>query len=121
VEIFPEIWGLEFIRTVFGRNGVLKNRSYIESIMYVKADYRVSDMTSFQEQFLLFVGGGVLVDVAGPSFRREKLISDFRDCQIFIDTIYVPKQRKLYQITTKLPKHCNIFQMAIKYSNIFHS
>jgi hypothetical protein len=47
-------------------------------------------------------------------------------CQILLGTIYQngEKYTKLplnYQIATKLPNGLNIFQMVIKYTNLFHS
>jgi hypothetical protein len=55
--------------------------------------------------------------------------SSTQGCQIFLDTIHIPKRGKIYKITTKLPNHHKIYQMAIiyvyqmgiKYTNILNS
>jgi hypothetical protein len=42
-------------------------------------------------------------------------------CQIFLDTIYQNGGKQHYQMAIKIPNDRKIFQMAIKYTNIFHS
>jgi hypothetical protein len=52
-------------------------------------------------------------------WRLRQICPTEQGCQIFCDTI-IPKLRKMYQMTTKLPNGRNVFQMALNYTNIFH-
>jgi hypothetical protein len=56
-------------------------------------------------------------DMQKKSFCSPSL---HQGCQIFLETMY-QNGEKIIKITTKLPNGRNIFQMGIKYTNIFHS
>jgi hypothetical protein len=64
----------------------------------------------------------------GASRATKRKTEDDQGCQIFLDAMY-QKQGKMFQITTKLPNGHTIyqmiviylFQMTIKYKNIFYS
>jgi hypothetical protein len=42
-------------------------------------------------------------------------------CQIFLDTIPIPKQGELYQMATKLPNGLEIYQMVVEFINLLYS
>jgi hypothetical protein len=58
--------------------------------------------------------------------KKKKVLGLPQGCQIFLDTMYQSGEK--HQITTKLPNGhkiyqngLKIFQLAIKYTNIFHT
>jgi hypothetical protein len=48
------------------------------------------------------------------TYRMEPWLPDF-SCH------NIPKRRKMHQIATELPNEHKIYQMAIEYTNLFHS
>jgi hypothetical protein len=84
-----------------------------------------------QSPFTSFFAGNVVLHSPFPTLNENFFsgVGVEQGRQIFLDTIHIPKRGKIFQIISKLSNYhkmyqmatMHIFQMGIKYSNVFNS